>query len=159
MCLALEQPQTCTGATLGLLLRKTHFRDSRASLQKDYLLLLPSIKGHSGNSGVVPGNQGHNLRRVFESGFEKVLRRVLRRCLAAGFKGRKGSEMRSLKGTLWRGFREGTSKAETRPCDSTTPLRGHPALSSSAPQTGSETWRKTRRQADLSYSYTSILDF
>ena len=30
--------------------------------------------------------------RVLETAFEKVLRRVLRRCLAVGFRGRKGSE-------------------------------------------------------------------
>ena len=34
---------TCTGATLGLLQSKRHFRDSRTFLQKDYLLLLQSI--------------------------------------------------------------------------------------------------------------------
>ena len=32
------------------------------------------------------------LRRVLETAFEKVLRRVPRRCLAVGFRGRKGSE-------------------------------------------------------------------
>ena len=31
-------------------------------------------------------------RRVLETAFEKVLRRVLRRCLAVGFNGKKGSE-------------------------------------------------------------------
>ena len=31
-------------------------------------------------------------RRVLETAFEKVLRRVLRRCLGVGFRGRKGSE-------------------------------------------------------------------
>ena len=30
------------------------------------------------------------LRRVLETAFEKVLRRDLRRCLAVGFRGRKG---------------------------------------------------------------------
>ena len=32
------------------------------------------------------------LRRVLEIAFEKVLRRVLRRCLAVGFRGKKGCD-------------------------------------------------------------------
>ena len=32
------------------------------------------------------------IRRVLETAFEKVLRRVLRRSLAVGFNGKKGSE-------------------------------------------------------------------
>ena len=46
------------------------------------------------------------LLRVFETGLEKVLRRVLRRCLAVGFRGKKGSEKGSWK-VLRRDFREG----------------------------------------------------
>ena len=33
-----------------------------------------------------------SLRRVLETAFEKVLRRVLGRCLAVGFRAKKGSE-------------------------------------------------------------------
>ena len=43
MSLALEQPQTCTGATLGLLWSERHFRDSRAVPPKR--LLAPSPIG------------------------------------------------------------------------------------------------------------------
>ena len=32
------------------------------------------------------------IRRILEPAFEKVLRRVLRRCLAVGFNGKKGSK-------------------------------------------------------------------
>ena len=42
--------------------------------------------------------------KVLETAFEKVLRRVLRRCLAVGLNGKKGF----LEGVLRRGFREGT---------------------------------------------------
>ena len=38
------------------------------------------------------------LRRVLESASDKVLTRVLRRCVALGFRGRKGSEEGSQKG-------------------------------------------------------------
>ena len=43
MSLAPVQPRTCTGATPRLHRCKRHFRDSRAILRKDYLLLLLSI--------------------------------------------------------------------------------------------------------------------
>ena len=46
------------------------------------------VRAHS-NGGV---QQRTLLRRVLETAFEKVLRRVLRRCLAVGFNGKKGSE-------------------------------------------------------------------
>ena len=42
------------------------------------------------------------LRRVLEIAHEKVLRRVLRRCLAVGFNGKKCSEKGSQKGLLRR---------------------------------------------------------
>ena len=60
MSLALEQPQTCTGATLRLLQSKRHFRDSKALTPKDHLLLLLSILGKFRNFSVVPGSQGLN---------------------------------------------------------------------------------------------------
>ena len=41
--------------------------------------------------------------RVLETAFEKVLRRILRRCLAVGFRGRQGSE----KALLGRGSKKG----------------------------------------------------
>ena len=41
-------------------------------------------------NGVV--QQSILLRRLLETGFEKVLRRVRGRCLAVGFNGKKGSE-------------------------------------------------------------------
>ena len=42
------------------------------------------------------------LRGILETAFEKVPRRVLRSCLAVGFRGRKGSEKGSQKGVLRR---------------------------------------------------------
>ena len=64
MSLALEQPQTCTGASLGLLQSKRHFRDSRAFTPKDHLLLLLSIEGKFRNFGLAPGSQGLKSRFV-----------------------------------------------------------------------------------------------
>ena len=54
------------------------------------------------------------LRRVLDTAFEKVPRRVLRRCLAVGFRGKKGS----MKGLS----RRHLEKAETRLFKSTIPF-------------------------------------
>ena len=61
--LALEQPQTCTSATLGLLQSERDFRDSWAFLRKDYLHPSPSDLRHNekmatkfSEKGEIPGN-------------------------------------------------------------------------------------------------------
>ena len=58
------------------------------------------------------------------TGFEKSLRRVLRRlCLAVGFRGKKGSEKGSYRRGSKKGLpREGPQKAATRLFESTTPF-------------------------------------
>ena len=56
----------------------------------------------------------------------EVLRMVLRRCLALGSTGRKGSEKGSQKVFSEGGFRKGTQKAETRLFAGTTPFAHAP---------------------------------
>ena len=50
----------------------------------------------SGSCDNTPSKKG--LRNVLETAFEKVLRRVLRRCLTLGFRGRQASEKGQEKG-------------------------------------------------------------
>ena len=46
----------------------------------------------TGACNYAPFSERRVLRRVLMTAFEKILRRILRRCLAVGFNGKKGSE-------------------------------------------------------------------